>query len=178
MDGFRTNLQDVVNMQPVHTLLDAIQLATRAELQLARRMGFRNQPSTRTVMPSLVQNQSEPSKGKAVTEAGQSQASQNQNKAPWKGQTHSKTSTSSSRTQSDPYAPSRSDKCYRCGEAGHYSNRYPQRRTANVVKHEEEEGRQEEENFEEEDPAEWTHEDEGVSLVVQPLMYTPRKEDV
>ncbi|KAH7859294.1 hypothetical protein Vadar_034211 [Vaccinium darrowii] len=56
VDGLRTDIQDAVNMQPVHTLLDAIQLATRAEFQLNRKGNYRNQATTRTFSSSLVHN--------------------------------------------------------------------------------------------------------------------------
>lgn len=42
---------------------------------------------------------------------------------------------------------------------------------------EEHEGKPYEDNEEVEDEEEWTHPDEGVSLVIQCLLYTPKKEE-
>ncbi|KAH7850632.1 hypothetical protein Vadar_000666 [Vaccinium darrowii] len=130
--------KDVVNMQPVHTLLDAIQLATRAEFQLNRTGNYRNQATTRTFNSSPVHNWPEPSKGKVVIEA-----SQNQN---------------------DPYAPPRGNKCYRCGEVGHFSNTCPKRQSVNLLEHEDEENNHEEEKK--------IHQDGLMMMRACHLMYT------
>ncbi|KAH7848159.1 hypothetical protein Vadar_034481 [Vaccinium darrowii] len=90
VDGLRTDIQDVVNMQPVHTLLDAIQLATRAEFQLNRKGNYKNQATARTFNSSPVHKQPELSKGKEVIEASQNQAPQSQTKPTWTVQTNTK----------------------------------------------------------------------------------------
>ncbi|KAH7836846.1 hypothetical protein Vadar_006353 [Vaccinium darrowii] len=165
VDGLRTDIQDAVNMQPVHTLLDAIQLATRAEFQLNRKGNYRNQATTRTFNSFPVHNQPKSSKGKGVIKASQNQVPQSQTKPSWKVQTNPKQGIGRSHDQNDPYAPPRGHKCYRCGGEGHFLNTCPKRQSINLLEHEDEENCHEEENFEEEDPSGWTHADEGVSLV-------------
>ncbi|KAF7149685.1 hypothetical protein RHSIM_Rhsim02G0114600 [Rhododendron simsii] len=62
VDGLRANIQDIVTMQPVHTLQDAIQLATRAESQLRRRGGSSENIVSRTMVDKLgLQRQKHPS---------------------------------------------------------------------------------------------------------------------
>ncbi|KAH7851795.1 hypothetical protein Vadar_016576 [Vaccinium darrowii] len=111
--GLRYAIQDVVNMQPVHTLQDAIQLATRVEMQSNRKGGFRNQPTNRTFTLSPDKNQLKSNKGKGV-EVVQNQAPSSQNRGPWKNQQNTKQDTGGARESkgtTNPYAPYRGDNC-------------------------------------------------------------------
>ena len=80
----------------------------------------------------------------------------------------------------NPYAIPRGNKCYRCGQTGHYSNQCRQSKPVNLATHDddvEEDEYPKDDEYEKEDALEeFTYEDEGVSLVIRRLMYTPKKD--
>ncbi|KAL8124877.1 hypothetical protein AgCh_012512 [Apium graveolens] len=73
------------------------------------------------------------------------------------------------------YAPSGVDKCYRCGEPGHKSNQCPRRAQVGLATHDEDDI-YDIPNEVDEDEDEITYEDEGISLVLRKLLYTPQHE--
>ena len=67
-------------------------------------------------------------------------------------------------SSSNPYAVPRGNKCYRCGQTGHYSNQCRQNKPVNLTTHdddvEEEVYPQDDEYEDEDEPEEFIHEDE------------------
>ncbi|PON33193.1 Zinc finger, CCHC-type, partial [Parasponia andersonii] len=82
----------------------------------------------------------------------------------------------------NPYAVSRGNKCYRCGQTCHYSNQCHQNRPVNLTTHDDNVERDEtyfenEEYVDEVEPEKVIYRDEDISLMIRQLMYTPKKEE-
>ncbi|KAK9942433.1 hypothetical protein M0R45_008100 [Rubus argutus] len=76
----------------------------------------------------------------------------------------------------NPYAPPPPVKCYRCKQSGHLSNQCPQR-NIHLTVHDDNENKILQEGEDDlQDKTKVTYEDEGISLVVRKLMYTPKQE--
>ncbi|PON52991.1 Zinc finger, CCHC-type, partial [Parasponia andersonii] len=71
----------------------------------------------------------------------------------------------------NPYAVPRGNKCYHCGQTGHYSNQYHHNRLVNLTTHDDDVEKDEtyfenEEYIDEIEPEEVIYRDEGISLVI------------
>ncbi|KAK9200299.1 hypothetical protein WN944_015496 [Citrus x changshan-huyou] len=175
IDGLCTNIQDEVFKQSHHTLSSVIQLALKIEAQLNKR-GTRIQVSLQSSTPP---QKPDWNKQKTITrpreEMPRPNFSQNQPARRLKNEPVNKSKST------NPYAVLRGNKCYRCGQTGHYSNQCRQSKLVNLVTHDddiEEEEYPKDDEYEKEDALkEFTYEDEGVSLVIRRLMYTPKKDE-
>lgn len=116
-------------MQIVYTVVEAVNLDTRVEAQLDR---ARNQTSWSCPSDSL---HPMANKGKQA-----STTQQNGKFSEFGGSSDSSKYTNMSRkdVSQDIYAKPRGDKCYRCGQTGHFSNQCPKRRLVNFAEAEDE----------------------------------------
>ncbi|KAL8116363.1 hypothetical protein AgCh_022749 [Apium graveolens] len=149
---------------------DALQLAMQIETQLER-------PTARNV-PYKINSISAPSEESEPTLTSCSKEkviTRNQQPAkPYHPRNINGIGTSKS-ANVNPYALSGVDKCYRCGEPGHKSNQCPRRAGVGLATHDEDDN-YDIPNEVDEDEDEITYEDEGISLVLRKLLYTPQHE--
>ncbi|KAK9950545.1 hypothetical protein M0R45_006031 [Rubus argutus] len=165
--GLKPIIHDRVVLQPVYFLNDAVQLATKVEAQLER-SNTRHPFSGKGILPTP--DQIPPGRVAPRIDNLPTMASQDCESS------KAKTSRFSNAKGAavNPYAPPPPIKCYRCSQPGHRSNQCPSRQV-NLATHGEENTVLQDEN-DVEDETEVTYEDEGISLVVRKLMYTPKQE--
>ncbi|PON49275.1 Zinc finger, CCHC-type, partial [Parasponia andersonii] len=175
IDGARANIQDEVFKQSHNTLFSTIQLALKSETQLNKRAHRK----LKTSQSSTPLQRSDLSKGKAIVrpydEAVRPTPSYNQST------TRPQREIANNNTN-NPYAILRGNKCYRCGQTGHYSNQFHQSRPIHLITHDDDVKRDEayfenEEYVDEVGPKKVIYGDEDISLVIRQLMYTPKKEE-
>lgn len=162
MGGLRVSLRDCFRYQPVHTLSEAVQLATTAESQNDR-LGGRNASVAKHTLPST-----------SLTLISASEQDSQQGILPLPDILPTPTTTplkvfdNKDTWKNNPYAPPMPGKCFHCGVAGHRSNQCPRRQpVALTTKVPTVEGQVEDVDDGEQDIIEYG--DEGHALVVQEI---------
>lgn len=188
-NGLRLNIQDRVMLQTTYSLNAAIDLATRVETQLER-SSFRNQTPGRPAPPQYTDWGRPPvhanTQAPIVSQPAVNPLTANRDFASSSNQGRQGAGGSNTKGPiANPYTRPTPEKCYRCGKPGRRSNQCPNRATTNLATHveyTEPKYSNTGEGFDGEDnDAGYQFEDivgadDGLSLVVQRLLYAPKQE--
>ncbi|XP_022138328.1 uncharacterized protein LOC111009540 isoform X2 [Momordica charantia] len=128
VDGLREDIQDQMDIQPIHLLTDAIVMATKIEDKKRLRTPARRTPWDK---PSISKTATTDT-GKPLQIGTTSASTTKPPDDPAKSSPF-KTPDTSSKRGTNPYIRPTLGKCFRCGQVDHLSNECPQRRALALV---------------------------------------------